>query len=72
MAGRSRASGIVESRPGDQGRYQDDVPSWLELIPEAERLFGPTPTFDTHLLRAIDRGTAWWLPIKPRSLEGCC
>ena len=37
---------------------QDDVPSWLELIPEAERLFGPMPTFDTHLLRAIDRGTA--------------
>jgi GNAT superfamily N-acetyltransferase len=37
---------------------QDDVPSWLELIPEAERLFGPMPTFETHLLRAIDRGTA--------------
>lgn len=37
---------------------QDDVPSWLELIPEGERLFGPMPTFDTHLLRAIDRGTA--------------
>ena len=37
---------------------QDDVPSWLELIPEAERLFGPMPTFETHLMRAIDRGTA--------------
>ena len=24
------------------------MPSWLELIPEAERLFGPMPTFDTR------------------------
>ena len=36
----------------------DDVASWIELIPEAERLFGPMPEFESHLLRGIDRGTA--------------
>ena len=51
---------------------QDDVPSWLELIPEAERLFGPMPTFETHLLRAIDRGTALVVADQARSLEGRC
>ena len=37
---------------------QDDLSSWLELIPEAEKLFGPMPTFETHLRRGIDLGTA--------------
>jgi len=42
------------SRPANR----DDVPSWLELVPEAEQLFGPMPAFDIRLRRSIDRGTA--------------
>jgi GNAT superfamily N-acetyltransferase len=37
---------------------QDDLSSWLELVPEAEKLFGPMPSFETHLRRGIERGTA--------------
>ena len=37
---------------------QDVVSSWLELIPEAEKLFGPMSTFETHLREGIERGTA--------------
>jgi len=36
----------------------DDVPSWMELIPEAENLFGPMSSFETHLLTGIRRRTA--------------
>jgi hypothetical protein len=36
----------------------DDVSSWLELVVEAEKLFGPMPTFETPLRNGIKRGTA--------------
>lgn len=36
----------------------DDVSPWLEFVPEAEPLFGPMPTLETHLRRGIARGTA--------------
>ncbi len=35
-----------------------DVNSWLDLVTEVEGLFGPMPTFEDHLCRAIGRGTA--------------
>lgn len=41
-----------------RGAITDDVASWLELIPEAEPLFGPMPEFESHLLRGIERRTA--------------
>jgi len=36
----------------------DDVSSWLELVSEVEGLFGPMPSFEAQLRRAIVRGTA--------------
>ena len=41
----------------------DDVRSWLELVSEVEELFGPMPSFETHLRRAIARGTAIVVPV---------
>ena len=35
-----------------------DINSWLELVIEVEGLFGPAPTFEDLLRRAIGRGTA--------------
>jgi len=35
-----------------------DLPSWLELVSEAEDLFGPMPDFEVHARRGIHRGTA--------------
>ena len=35
-----------------------DVGSWLEIVREMEPLFGPTPHFETTLLRKIDQRAA--------------
>jgi len=37
---------------------REDVASWLEIVREAEPLFGPMPDFEAVLLRNISRGTA--------------
>ena len=36
----------------------EDVPSWLDFLPEVEDLFGPMPGFEVHVRRGIARGTA--------------
>ena len=35
-----------------------NVAAWLEIVAEVEALFGPMPTFEDSLRRAIDRRTA--------------
>lgn len=35
-----------------------DLASWLQFVPELEQLFGPMPDFESHLRRAVERGTA--------------
>jgi GNAT superfamily N-acetyltransferase len=37
---------------------REDVASWLEIVREAEPLFGPMPDFESVLFRNISRGTA--------------
>lgn len=37
---------------------REDVASWLEIVREAEHLFGPMPDFESTLLRNISRSTA--------------
>lgn len=41
-----------------------DIPSWLEVVREVEPLFGPMPTFDETLERAIARSGAWCIRIE--------
>jgi ribosomal protein S18 acetylase RimI-like enzyme len=37
---------------------KSDIPSWLELAAEVEPLFGPMPSFESRIRRAIKRDTA--------------
>lgn len=46
-----------EPAAADEGTPAD-VASWLEIVREAEPLFGPMPDFRSALLRNIRRGTA--------------
>lgn len=36
-----------------------DIASWLEIVREVEPLFGPMPSFDATLQRAVARSGAW-------------
>lgn len=49
---------------------QTDLLSWLELVPEAEQLFGPMPAFDIPLQKGIDRGTALVVAERDEVLGG--
>ena len=51
---------------------QSDISPWLELVPEAETIFGPMPTFETDLRRGIERGTALAAADEGGILAGPC